>query len=361
MNSPSEKIRSLVQTHDFALLGITPAGLSDHGQEIRQWIQRKFHGEMAYLGKNLDSRLDPCRLLPDARSIICVADRYDTHSRDATASPGQGSIARYAQSRDYHQRIKKRLHRIADELACFWPSHAFRCAVDTAPILERQHAQRAGLGWIGKNTMLIHPRLGSYFLLGEILTTLPLPPADLPDDKGIPNHCGTCTRCLEACPTQCLTPYHLEARRCISYLTLEHRSDIDPSLEPMMGHWIAGCDICQQVCPHNRPRGLPPLDEPPSADAPLHPPSWDLMTILNWTAADRQQALIGSALKRIKLEQFKRNALIAAGNQLVRTGDRASPLHQAIERLAQSTDESELVRLTARRQLARLAVQAAQP
>lgn len=363
-----QRVTDLARSQGFALVGIAAARPSDHAQAYLDWLGQNFHGEMDYLARNIDLRLDISRLMPGVRSIICVAESYalqekpvgessDRIGADTREKTGKGTVAGYARMPDYHQTMKKKLHRIADELAAIWPEHQFRCAVDTAPIFERPHAQRAGLGWIGKNTLLIHPKIGSCFLLGEILTTLPLPPAQGTETGSFANHCGTCTRCIDACPTQCLTPYHLEARRCISYLTLEHRSDIEPSLQEKMGHWIAGCDVCQEVCPFNQPDHLKRQSAQATESAPLpplHPPNWDLLDILNWTAADRQQALIRSALKRVKLDPFKRNALIAAGNHLAKTGDLESPLYQAIQRLADSPDESELVRNTAGQQCRRL-------
>lgn len=371
----------LAQSLGFALVGVASAGPSAYARHVRQWITEGRHGEMSYLQNNLDTRLDPGRLLDGARSIIGVAD---LHPEDTALPPHgpapHGRIARYAFGDDYHKTIKKRLHTLADTLAAEHPGERFRSTVDTAPILEREHAARAGLGWIGKHTLLIHPQLGSYMLLGTIVTTLDLTGtdrADLTDVLPPADHCGTCTRCIDACPTNCISdagPRSVDATRCISYLTLEHRSPIDPQLHPMMSDWIAGCDVCQEVCPYNRVQGSGFGVQEEDGDGlrktsggrlrfsatPIHPaytprppaPAVSLSEVLNWTEDDRRAAFKGSALKRIKLDMLKRNALIAAGNALMARTD--ITLRDEIKRLAEDEHESEMVRLTARQVLDRL-------
>ncbi len=339
---------------------------------------------MAYLAKHVEQRLDPQKLLPNAQSILCVADRYPAtptahhHASPPNPSAPTGRIARYAWGDDYHRVMKKRLFQLADALRGRWPDHDYQAAVDTAPILEREHAQRAGMGWVGKHTLLIHPKQGSWLLLGQIVTTLPIEPGPATPSP-MPDHCGTCTRCIDACPTQCITPYQLDASRCISYLTIEHRGPIEPQHHKAMGDWIAGCDVCQEVCPHNQ---QPPLAQPnrqkpedrasgdqvpdPLGTPPTHPryntrppgPATPLLDILNWDADARQQALRSSALKRIKLDMFKRNALIAAGNYLAQHDE--PPLYQRIEQLAHDPNEPPLVRLTAQQVLGRLGIPVSQ-
>ncbi len=382
-------VHRLAGEQGFGLVGIAPAEPSDHGRHVRRWIDAGHHGQMRYLAEHLETRLDPRRLLPDARSIICVADFHPDHVDHApleqpSTAPNHatGRIARYAWGRDYHKLIKRRLHRLADALADRFPDHAFRCTVDTAPILEREHAARAGLGWIGKHTLLIHPRFGSWMLLGTIVTTLAIqtsadaghPPPLLPPA----DHCGTCTRCIDACPTRCISPRQIDARRCISYLTIEHRDLIDPGLHEPMGEWIAGCDVCQEVCPYNQPASAPAaaatahdaeLLATPSHDDPARraaPPlmhrdytprdiaaGLPLTEVLDWTEADRRRAFSGTALTRIKLDMIRRNALIAAGNAIRRRHD--PELRQRVERIARTTGEPPLVRATAKQVLARLA------
>jgi len=355
-----DALRELAKPLAFALVGVAPAEASEHEPYIREWLAAGRQGEMHYLANNLDKRLDPQKLLAGARSIICVADRHadDTppenrEDQTVTGLSASGHIARYAWGEDYHKVIKKRLFRLVDALRERFPDQQFKAAVDTAPLLEREHAALAGLGWIGKHTLLIHPRFGSYLLLGEIVTTLTIetsenagyPPATTPPA----DHCGTCTRCIDACPTGCIQPYQLDAQHCISYLTLEHRGVIDPSLHGPMGDWIAGCDVCQEVCPHNRRRD----DDQAARKPPIHPAyappttvqKLDLLQVLGWLAEDRRRAFTRSALKRMKLDMLKRNALIAAGNFLKQHD--APALHQRIRELAHDEHESPLVSLTA--------------
>ncbi len=341
----------------FALVGIAPAEPVAHADYFRAWLASGQQGDMAFMGDHVEERLDPRKLVPGAKSIICVADTYGPrpHTPDPTPHT-HGRIARYAQQDDYHRTMKKRLHAVADELRVKWPQHTFRSGVDTAPIMERPHAQAAGLGWVGKHTLLLHPHLGSWLLLGEIVTTLPLqttPP--LGPDIG----CGTCTRCIDACPTQCIDPagYRMDPTRCISYLTIEHKGQIDPTLHEAMGDWIAGCDVCQEVCPFNQGSGVRDQGSGShsrlrfsEAHAPPHGPALALLDVLQWTEPGRRHAFTRSALKRVKLDQIKRNALIAAGNHLARHDDAA--LRARIEALAADERESPLVRLTAEQVLA---------
>ncbi len=364
----------------FSLVGIAPAAPSDHAAQFRAWLDAGKHGDMDYLARYADIALDPRHIVPGAKAIICVADRYggaaiesgamepDSGGPQPARSP-TGRIARYAQGDDYHRVMKNRLHQLADALREKHPDHLFRTTVDTAPVMEREHAARAGLGWVGKHTLVIHRQLGSYFLLGEIITTVPLqtsaeagypPPTAAPVD-----HCGSCTRCIDACPTQCITPYSIDASRCISYLTLEHRGEIDPALHPMMRDWLAGCDVCQEVCPFNQQAGGEAVvdrvktdeakdhEAKPAALSRYAPrlPSLAILEVLEWTEMDRRQALERSALKRIKLDMFKRNALIAAGNYLADCDD--APMRERIAALAADEGESPLVRQTAKQVLAR--------
>jgi epoxyqueuosine reductase len=357
----------------FGLLGIAPAEPSDHADELRAWLDAGRHGEMAYLAEHVDVRLDPRKLLGGAESIICVADRYpDEPPNDHATERQRGRIARYAWGDDYHKTIKSRLFELADALRARFPGAEFRCTVDTAPALEREHAARAGLGWIGKHTLLLHPRHGSYLLLGLIVTTLKLQTsaeAGFPHETVPPtDHCGQCTRCIDACPTGCIDKagYSIDASRCISYLTLEHRGVIDESLHEAMGDWVAGCDVCQEVCPFNGVRGSGSgVQEDPTnrlrfSALPVHPayeprapaPTLDLLDVLGWSIVERREAFTKSALKRIKLDMLKRNALIALGNALTKKDDPA--VRARIAQIADDEGEPELVRATARQVLTRL-------
>ncbi len=297
----------------FAACGFAPCVPSAMGPYFAQWLAGGNHGEMGYLENDVTLRCDPRGHLAGAASLIVVADQYAPRgsvlpSKLSQARP-KGRIARYAQGRNYHDVMKKRLHRLADHLRASVPGSDFRTCVDTAPIFEREAAVAAGLGWQAKNTMLIHPVLGSYVLLGVIVTNLKLTTGNI---SPITDHCGTCTRCIDACPTGAIEPYRVNASRCISYLTIEHRSEISPEFHAAMGDWVYGCDICQEVCPHNSPREGPPLAVHP-AYAPTNQ-YLDLLEVIAWTAQQREVALRSSAMKRANLDMLKRNATIALGN-----------------------------------------------
>jgi epoxyqueuosine reductase len=300
----------------FALAGVCDAKPSAYREAYDAWIAAQKHGEMQYLARNVDLRIDPAALVPGAQSIICVADRYWSHAQEAIEQNDSdqpiGRIARYARGDDYHTVMKKRLHALCDRLAEQFPDEMFRTCVDTAPVLEREHAQRAGLGAIGKHTLLIDRGEGSHLLLGEIITTLNLD-ATAPADA---DPCGSCTHCIDACPTDAITPWSVDATKCISYLTIEHRSEIDPQHHEAIGDWLFGCDICQEVCPHNRSTGR----EDKQTIHPAYTPRlthFNLLDVMNWTEDDRRAALTRSAMKRATLAMFQRNALINAGNALL--------------------------------------------
>ncbi len=362
---PAEPVIEVCRRHGFALVGVAAAGPSRWGEELAAWLAAGCHGSMAWMAEHQALRRDPRGLLPGARSVIAVADRYaegrpdrrDPDHRD----PARGRVARYARGRDYHRVMTRRLHAVADELAMAHPEHRFRTCVDTAPILEREAAAAAGLGSIGKHTLLIQPGVGSWLLLGEILTTLPLEPTGEPSAGGAarrnagPDVCGTCTRCIDACPTGCIEPFSVDASRCVSYLTIEHREMIDPSMHPAIGDWIFGCDICQEVCPHAQPTRRSRRATVHEAYAPQRD-GFDLLEVLGWTEEDRRLAFTGSALKRAKLPMMKRNALIVAGNRLVSGpgGPGDADLRRRIQEIAGDPDEPALVRRTAEDVLRRL-------
>jgi epoxyqueuosine reductase len=293
----------------FDLVGIASAESSRWGGYLRQWLDEGQAGEMQYLSNRFEERTTPQSYLPGAQSIICVALNYHVPLKKVPESQRAtvGRIARYALGDDYHDVMKSRLHGLADWIRQAVPGAQTRACVDTAPVMEKELAVRAGVGWLGKNTCLINPKIGSWLLLGEILTTLALP-----TDEAATDHCGTCTRCIDACPTEAITaPYQLDARKCISYLTIEHRDEIPATLRPQIGDWLYGCDICQDVCPHNS-------KAPATIDSALVPrfPSGtlDVNEILSWSDEDFRSRLRGSAMKRVKLPVLKRNARIVAKN-----------------------------------------------
>ncbi|HEX4055728.1 MAG TPA: tRNA epoxyqueuosine(34) reductase QueG [Tepidisphaeraceae bacterium] len=283
----------------FDLVGITTARSSDYRNYFRKWLDEGQAGSMGYLAGRFEERTDPTVYLPGAASVVCVGMNYYVPLEKA--EPNQGRVARYALGEDYHEILKSRLHDLADWLRAIEPNVQTRCGVDTAPVMEKELAARAGIGWVGKNTCVINERIGSWIFLGEVLTTLALPA-----DEAAVDRCGSCRRCIDACPTQAITePYRLDARKCISYLTIEHRGEIEPGLASKMGQWMYGCDVCQDVCPWNR--------DPPAAADPALAPRWasgtvDPNRVLEWTDEDYRRELRGSAMKRAKLSMLKRNA-----------------------------------------------------
>ena len=295
----------------FDLVGVCDASPSKYREYFRQWLDDGQAGTMEYLSRRFDERTDPATYFPGAKSVVCVAMNYHTPLEPPPPSGGdaapQGRIARYALGDDYHEHIKRKLHELADWIRAAAPEAQTRCGVDTAPIAEKELAARAGVGWMGKNTCIINENIGSWLLLGEVITTLALPP----DDPAI-DRCGTCRRCIDACPTAAITaPYQLDARKCISYLTIEHRGEIEPELRPKIGEWLYGCDICQDVCPWNS-KALPAID---AALQPRFPSGTaDLRQWLAWTDDDYRATLRGSAMKRVKLPVLQRNARIVVEN-----------------------------------------------
>jgi epoxyqueuosine reductase len=319
----------------FDAFGVAPALDSAQHEHVERWLQQGMHDELAYMTQSPLVRRQPWRLLEGTNSFVMVAMCYakrdeavdpldpafDPQAGPLGKQPGVGRVARYARVRDYHDVLKRRLHALADALRADYAGSEFRSFVDTAPVNERELAAMAGLGWQAKNAMLIHPRLGSYFVLGGFATTLALTPS-LPKGSQPTDHCGTCTRCIDACPTQAIVAERVvDARRCISNLTIERRTPIDPALEPLMGDWIAGCDICQQVCPHNSPRESSTPSGPsaqaskPAAKPAGKPAGFELAAIATWNEQRRREAFATSALKRITLDMVQRNARIALGNR----------------------------------------------
>lgn len=320
-----DQARARAAALGFTQCAVTPAAPSPFLAAYERWIAEGMHGTMGYMARadRVARRRDLNVILPGVRSILLVAVDYRQQLPAALlADPHRGRIASYAWSADYHDRMTPALESLAATLAGSLnddeqPAH--RVYVDTGAVLERGHAHAAGMGFIGKNTMVIHPRRGSYFFLGEILITAPFDRYDTPTMP--PTMCGSCTRCLTACPTAAFpAPHVLDARRCISYLTIEHKGDIPPDLRSAVGNWVYGCDVCQEVCPFNRFAPLVPapllIDALSPADgttlidraAPL------LADLLTWDDATFRARFAGSAVLRTGWERMMRNACVAAGN-----------------------------------------------
>ncbi|MEQ1947889.1 MAG: tRNA epoxyqueuosine(34) reductase QueG [Bryobacteraceae bacterium] len=301
----------------FELAGIAPAAVpADDFARFEKWVAEGMAGKMGYLtDRRAAMRSDARHLLPSARSVICVGKLYNHET--PVPGTGQGSIARYAVSRDYHDVIPAMLQRLAETLLAIEPFE-YKVCVDTAPLLERSYARQAGLGWIGRNTCLIHEHSGSWFLLGEIIVSLDLATGTPPPDR-----CGTCTRCIDACPTQAIVPsgmasprakaevpdYALDARRCISYLNIELKGDIPQELRASMGSNIFGCDICQQVCPWNT--GAPVTTDP--AFVPLTAAAPELEPLAQLSEPEFKEKFRGTPVTRPKYSGFLRNVAVAMG------------------------------------------------
>jgi epoxyqueuosine reductase len=297
------EIKSFGRHLGFDLVGIASAEPSHYRDYFRQWLDDGQAGSMGYLQKRFDERTDPAIYVPGARSVVCVAMNYHVPLEELSPADqkDQARIARYALGDDYHDVLKARLHILADKIRELAPEARTRAAVDTAPVMEKELAARAGIGWLGKNTCIINEEIGSWIFLGEVISTLALPP-----DEPAVDRCGTCTRCIDACPTHAITePYQLDARRCISYLNIEHRTPLDQSIGGELANWLYGCDICQDVCPWNK-------RAPDSADSAFKPrfPSGtiDLRQLLQWNDEQYRTTLRGSAMKRVKLPILQHNA-----------------------------------------------------
>jgi epoxyqueuosine reductase len=304
------RINQEAQRLGFDLAGITTPDPPPHWPAFQNWLAMGRHASMKYLED--PRRADPRLLLPECKSIFVLAVRY-ADPRSATLPPDHprlGRVASYAWGRDYHLVLPEKLEALADFIQRETGSPVpHRCYTDAGPLLERDLAQRAGLGWIGKNTCLIHPQLGSFFFLAELLLGIELEP----DPPFTADYCGACTRCIEACPTGCILPDRtLDARRCISYLTIENKGAILPDLRPQMGNWVFGCDLCQMVCPWNR-RAKP---DPDPAFAPRSGvPAPDLTAELSLTPTEFNRKFRQSPVQRARRRGYLRNVLVALGNR----------------------------------------------
>jgi len=311
LQAAKRELHSLARRFGFAHAGVSRIGIPQDERHLLRWLEAGRHGEMDYMQRHGTLRSRPQELVPGTVRVISLRmDYWPGEAADANATladPQLAYVSRYALGRDYHKVMRPALAKLAGELARSVGEFGYRVCVDSAPVLEKALAREAGIGWIGKHTNVIARDAGSWFFLGEILTDLPLP-----EDEPASAHCGSCSACIPACPTSAIVaPYQLDARRCISYLTIEYKGSIPEPLRSALGNRIYGCDDCQLVCPWNK-----------FARAAAHPDfkvrhgldSTRLHELFAWTASEFDQRMRGSAIYRIGFEQWSRNLAVALGN-----------------------------------------------
>lgn len=311
MQQLADDIKSWGKALGFSQIGITDVDLSAYESRFLEWLDNSFHGEMGYMAAHGLKRARPAELIPGTMRIISASMDYlpvDTEAMATLQNPHKAYVSRYALGRDYHRMMRKRLESLAQQITAVVDDHRYRAFTDSAPVLEKPIAEKAGLGWIGKHTNLISPKNGSWFFLGEIFTNIPLP-IDQPLGR---SHCGSCTACIEVCPTQAIVaPYQLDARRCISYLTIELRGSIPEALRPLIGNRVYGCDDCQLFCPWNKFAKFTKEDD---FQPRHHLASADLITLFHWNEAEFLKKTEGSAIRRIGHECWIRNLAVGLGN-----------------------------------------------
>lgn len=294
----SEIVKSLSRKHNFDFCGIAKADfLEEEAPKLEEWLKRGYQGKMSYLENHFEKRLDPRKLVPGAKSVISLIYNY---SPAKIYQPQQGpKIAKYAYGQDYHFVIKKKLKEFFSALQTQFGEIEGRVFVDSAPVHERAWAHKSGLGWIGKNSLLLNREMGSFFFLAEVICDL-----DLKPDTPIADYCGTCTKCMDACPTDAIpAPYVVDGSKCISYLTIELKDQIPDDFKGQMENWAFGCDICQDVCPWNR-------FSKPNDEEKFSPQGWEELPRKEWTEMTQevfQKVFKKSAVKRTKFEGLKRN------------------------------------------------------
>ena len=321
MSVLAEELKARARALGADLAGLTKAQPLPESAAYREWLAAGMQGTMDYMAKNAESREDIARWYPQAKSVLLCGFSYSGNEA-AGSRPGSGRVARYAALPDYHPELKGRMRKILDWLKSREPAAEGRVFVDTSPLLERLYARYAGIGWVGKNTMILSSKLGSYFFLAGLALNL-----ELPEDAPAADHCGSCTRCLDACPTDAFPRERvLDASRCIAYFTIEHKGPIPPEFRPGMGDWVMGCDICQEVCPWNR------FSRPGSVFSPALPLNQPLEELAAMSPAGFKARFGGTPMERPKKRGIARNALLAMGNS-------RDPRHRdALERGTQDPD-----------------------
>jgi epoxyqueuosine reductase len=323
----ARSIKDWARELGFADIGITDVDLTAEEPHLTRWLRAGFHGDMHYMARHGLKRCRPDQLVPGAARAICVRMDYLPPEYPARSDPqqrGEAFIARYAVGRDYHKVMRRRLQQLADRITGTAGKFGYRAFVDSAPVLEKALGRKAGIGVIGKNTLLLHQQAGSYFFVGELLTDLPLP-VDPPATKDL---CGSCRACLSACPTDAIVaPYQLDARRCIAYLTIESHEAIPEPLRPLIGNRVFGCDDCQTACPWNKFARI-------SAEADFRARHGldhaDLIELFGWSEQTFLAKTEGSAIRRLGHERWLRNLAVALGNEEPSTAA-ISALHERLD------------------------------
>ncbi len=333
----ADLLKSWALEAGFDRAGIARLDPLEHGEALVRWLDRGDQAGMEYLGRRLEARLDPSQVFAGARSVLCVALQYHPLDReDGERQPEPSGdlwrrVARYARGKDYHEVMGERLRALEERVRAEFPGCETRRYVDTGPVLERELAARAGMGAVGKNTMLLHPEGGSWFLLGELFLSLDVDPGPV---RPLEDLCGSCTLCLDACPTGALAePYRLDSNKCISYWTIEHRGALPAAARRMVGGWVFGCDVCQEVCPWN---AAPAPAVHPEMELPPERGELTLARLLGLPREEYVERFRGSPMKRAKLDGLRRNAAVAMGNR--RESRHVGPLAEALR------DEVPLVR-----------------
>ncbi len=306
----ARRIKEWARELGFRQAGIADTGLEEAGERLRRWLARGFHGEMAYMARHGSKRWRPEALVPGTLRVISVCMDYrppEPDPRLQLTDPAAAYVSRYALGRDYHKLMRKRLQRLARRIEAAIGPFGHRVFVDSAPVMEKPLAVKAGLGWMGKHTNLVNREAGSWFFLGELFVDLPLPV-----DAPVTDHCGRCTACMDLCPTRAIVePWVVDARRCISYLTIEHPGPIPEPLRPLLGNRIYGCDDCLLACPWNR-------FSPPTAEADFLPRHGldraTLLELFSWDEETFLRRTEGSAIRRIGHARWQRNLAVALGN-----------------------------------------------
>ncbi|MDP2238995.1 MAG: tRNA epoxyqueuosine(34) reductase QueG [Burkholderiales bacterium] len=325
----------------FQEVGIADCDLSAAETRLMDWLDKGWHGDMDYMAKHGVRRTRPAELVPGTLRVIAARMNYQPpaarDSWDVVNDPGQAFISRYALGRDYHKVMRRRLQQLADRITQTVGTFSYRAFTDSAPVMEVELAQKAGLGWRGKHTLLLTREAGSFFFLGEIYTDLPLPV-----DAAPASHCGTCVKCLDVCPTQAIVaPYQLDARRCISYLTIELDGSIPEQLRPLIGNRVYGCDDCQLVCPWNK---FAQASGEPDFGARHGLDDATLVDLFGWSEQAFDAKLLGSAIHRIGYVRWLRNLAVGMGNALRALGNTQESAHIVAALRARADHPSALVR-----------------